>query len=42
MANSRFKIQDPNSVLSVLLLLRFFAARDEMQILRCAQDDMSF
>jgi hypothetical protein len=30
------------SVLCVVLFLDFFAARKEMQILRCAQDDMSF
>jgi len=27
---------------SILLVVRFFAKREEKQILRCAQDDMSF
>jgi hypothetical protein len=30
------------SVVSVEVFLDFFAAHKEMQILRCAQDDMSF
>ena len=30
------------SVISILLRVRFFPARNEKQILRCAQVDMSF
>jgi hypothetical protein len=30
------------SAVSVVVFLDFFAAHKEMQILRCAQDDMSF